>query len=84
MAEIKEKATTRTRTVFLDRIGGENAVQTMLVSVNGKDYYVPRGKSVDVPEEVYEVIESAKKADYANQDKLEEFARLAMQNGALK
>lgn len=84
MAEIKEKATAKTQTVFLDRLGGENAVQTMLVSINGKDYYVPRGKSVEVPEEVYNVIEDARKAEYAHQDRLEDLAKRATLSDALK
>lgn len=84
MAEIKEKATTRTFPVFLERAKGENAVQAELVSVNAQDYTVPRGKSVDVPEEFFEAITNAKKAENAYFDKVDRLAKAARGSDALK
>lgn len=84
MAEIKEKATKRMIPVFLERAKGENAVQSEIVSVNGQDYLVPRGKSVDVPEEVFEAITNAKKAENAYFDKMDRLAKAARGSDALK
>ena len=82
MAETKA-ATTRMLPVFLERAKGENAIQAELVSVNGKDYLVPRGKSVEVPEEVYEAIVNAKNAENAYFDKVERLAKQASSKEAL-
>lgn len=82
MAETKATAT-RMIPVYLERAKGENAIQTELVSVNGKDYLVPRGKSVEVPEEVYEAITNAKKAENAYFDKVEKLAKQASAKEAL-
>lgn len=61
MAETKVKSPwEEKRTVRLDRAKGENAIQTALVSVNGRDFYIPRGVSVEVPLPVYEVIEESR------------------------
>jgi hypothetical protein len=60
-------------TVRLPRLSGQNAVQEEFFSVNGKNYIIKRGETVEVPEEVAEVIENAEKAEeYALQyvDKL--------------
>lgn len=83
MAETKATAT-RMFPVFLERAKGENAIQAELVMVNGKDYIVPRGKSVDVPEEVFEVITNAKKAENAYFDKVDRLAKEARGSDALK
>lgn len=42
-------------TVYVDPGSGKNK-GTIFVGVNGKGYYVPRGKSVEVPPEVAEVL----------------------------
>lgn len=60
-------------TVRLPRLSGQNAIQEEFFSVNGKNYIIKRGETVEVPEEVAEVIENAEKAEeYALQyvDKL--------------
>ena len=75
MAENKE--TKKMLPIYLERASGENAIQTELVSVNGKDYLVPRGKEVMVPEEVYEAIINAKNAQNAYYNKVDSLARQA-------
>ena len=50
-------------TVILPRLPGQNAVQEEFFSVNGKNYMVKRGKEVEIPEEVAEVIRNAQKAE---------------------
>lgn len=50
-------------TVRLPRLPGQNARQEEFFSVNGKNYIIKRGETVDVPEEVAEVIENAEKAE---------------------
>jgi hypothetical protein len=53
-------------TVTLPRLSGQNAIQEEFFSVNGKNYIIERGKEVEVPEEVAEVIRNADKAkEYA-------------------
>ena len=65
------------KTVYLDRAKGENAVQTELVSVNGRDFYVPRGKDVDVPLPVYNAIMRSREAQNRYDAKCEALARAA-------
>ncbi len=48
-----------TRTVTLPRASGTEQ-QFSFVCVNGRAYQVPRGKPVDVPEEVFEALENAR------------------------
>lgn len=53
-------------TVRLPRLSGQNAVQEEFYSVNGKNYMIKRGETVEIPEEVAEVIRNNEKAeDYA-------------------
>lgn len=65
------------RTVRLDRAKGENAVQTKFVSINGRDFYIPRGKAVEVPLPVYEAIERARCAREKYDMNCAEMARAA-------
>lgn len=69
MAEVKESKTknieakdieakAETKTVFLPR-ASETEQQFEFVCVNGKAYQVPRGKPVEVPTAVAEVLEHA-------------------------
>lgn len=64
MAEVKEskakdiEAKAETKTVFLPR-ASETEQQFEFVCVNGKAYQVPRGKPVEVPTAVAEVLEHA-------------------------
>lgn len=64
MAEVKEskakdiEAKAETKTVFLPR-ASETEQQFEFVCINGKAYQVPRGKPVDVPLAVAEVLEHA-------------------------
>jgi hypothetical protein len=52
--------------VRLPKAKGRNAVQEEFFSVNGKNYIVKRGDTVEIPEEVAEVIRNGEKAeDYA-------------------
>lgn len=53
-------------TVRLPRLSGQNAVQEEFFSVNGKNYVIKRGETVEIPEAVAEVIRNSEKAeDYA-------------------
>ena len=50
-------------TVRLPRLPGQNANQEEFFSVNGKNYIIKRGETVEIPEEVAEVIRNAEKAE---------------------
>ena len=74
MAETTKKETTTTKnaskrvTVRLPRNAGQNANQDEFFSVNFKNYIVKRGETVEIPEELAEVIRNNEKAeDYAMQ-----------------
>ena len=60
-----DNATTKSKrvTVRLPRLPGQNANQEEFFSVNGKNYIIKRGETVDIPEEVAEVIRNAEKAE---------------------
>lgn len=63
----KDNATKGKRVIVsLPRLHGQNAIQEEFFSVNGKNYIIERGKDVEIPEEVAEVIRNADKAkEYA-------------------
>lgn len=68
MADTKKTTTKKTGrvTVRLPRLKGHNARQEEFYSVNGKNYIIQRGKNVEVPLEVAEVIKNNEMAeDYA-------------------
>ena len=50
-------------TVRLPRLAGQNANQDEFYSVNGRNYMIKRGETVEVPEEVAEVIRNAEQAE---------------------
>ena len=50
-------------TVRLPRLAGQNAIQEEFYSVNGRNYRLKRGETVEIPEEVAEVIRNGEKAD---------------------
>ena len=50
-------------TVRLPRLQGQNAIQEEFYSVNGKNYLIKRGETVEIPEEVAEVIRNAEMAE---------------------
>ncbi len=50
-------------TVKLPRLPGQNAIQEEFYSVNGKNYLIKRGETVEIPEEVAEVIRNAEMAE---------------------
>lgn len=79
MAETTKQKTAwdEKRTVRLDRAKGDNAVQTMFVSVNGRDFHVPRGKNVEVPLPVYNTIMRSQNAQDSYDEKCEELAKSA-------
>lgn len=47
--------------VRLPRLQGQNAIQEEFYSVNGRNYIIKRGETVEIPEEVAEVIRNAEK-----------------------
>lgn len=49
--------------VRLPRLPGQNAIQEEFFSVNGKNYIIKRGETVEIPEEVAEVIRNGEKAE---------------------
>lgn len=65
MAETTKKATNNAKRVEvrLPRNPGQNANQDEFFSVNGKNYIIKRGETVEIPEEVAEVIRNAEKAE---------------------
>lgn len=50
-------------TVRLPRLPGQNAIQEEFFSVNGKNYIIKRGETIEIPEEVAEVIRNGEKAE---------------------
>lgn len=50
-------------TVRLPKLPGQNAIQEEFFSVNGKNYLIKRGETVEIPEEVAEVIRNSEKAE---------------------
>lgn len=64
MAETtKQVEKKRKVTVRLPRNPGQNARQEEFFSVNGKNYLIKRGETVEIPEEVAEVIRNAELAE---------------------
>lgn len=65
MAETTKKTTDNAKRVEvrLPRNPGQNANQDEFFSVNGKNYIIKRGETVEIPEEVAEVIRNAEKAE---------------------
>ena len=50
-------------TVRLPKLPGQNAIQEEFFSVDGKNYIIKRGETVEILEEVAEVIRNAEKAE---------------------
>ena len=65
MAETIKKTINNARRVQvrLPRNAGQNANQDEFFSVNFKNYIIKRGETVEIPEEVAEVIRNAEKAE---------------------
>ena len=65
MAETTKKADNATKkvTVRLPLVRGQNAVQEEFFSLNCKNYRIKRGETVEIPEELEEVITNAQLAD---------------------
>lgn len=63
MADTKTTKKSGRVTVRLPRLKGHNARQEEFYSVNGKNYIIQRGKNVEVPEEVAEVIRNNEQAE---------------------
>lgn len=65
MAETTKKADNATKkvTVRLPLLRGQNAVQEEFFSVNGKNYRIKRGETVEIPVELAEIIKNAKKGE---------------------
>ena len=59
----KNTATGKKVRVKLPRLNGHNANQDEFFSVNFKNYIIKRGETVEISEELAEVIENADKAD---------------------
>lgn len=67
MADTTKKADNATKekrvTVRLPRLPGQNAIQEEFYSVNGKNYRIKRGETVEIPEAVAEVIRNNEQAE---------------------
>lgn len=50
-------------TVKLPRLAGQNAIQDEFYSVNGRNYMIKRGETVEIAEEVAEVIRNNEQAE---------------------
>lgn len=60
------------RRIYIER-GGDHDEPNLLVSINGKNWVLPRGKESEVPEEVAQEIERSRRAReryYNTMDKL--------------
>ena len=57
---VMENAFASMKTITLPRACGTEQ-QSVFVCVNGRTFQVPRGKAVEVPEPVYEVLENARR-----------------------
>ena len=73
----KNKESTARVQVRLPRNKGQNANQDEFFSVNFKNYIIKRGETVEIPEELAEVIRNAELAEeyamkYADEKKLNE------------
>ena len=80
MAETTKKAAASAKRVEvrLPRNAGQNANQDEFFSVNFKNYIIKRGETVEIPEELAEVIRNAEKAEeYAMRYAEEKAAREA-------
>ena len=76
--KIADNATKGKRvSVRLPRLPGQNAIQEEFFSVNGKNYIIKRGETVEIPEEVAEVIRNGEKAEeYADLDTFDAIGEL--------
>lgn len=65
MAETTKQTTKNAKRVEvrLPRNAGQNANQDEFFSVNFKNYIIRRGETVEIPEELAEVIRNAEKAE---------------------
>ena len=68
MADTTKNATNNAKSkkrvaVRLPRLAGQNAIQEEFFSVNGKNYRIKRGETVEIPEEVAEVIRNNEQAE---------------------
>ena len=71
-----DNATKKKRvTVRLPRLPGQNAIQEEFFSVNGKNYIIKRGETVEIPEEVAEVIRNGEKAEEYAMNYVEELEK---------
>ena len=63
--EKNDNATKKERkiTVRIPRLPGQNAIQEEFYSINGKNYILKRGETVEISEALAEVIENAEKAE---------------------
>lgn len=57
------------RTVYIPYIRGEKKTQE--VGVNDKTYFIPKGRQVEVPEPVWEVVERMLEAQRAAEEEAE-------------
>ena len=76
MAEktVKSENSPKMAKVKLPRLPGSNERQEQYVAVNGKAYIIQRGKEVEVPAAVKEVIDHSELAEDAAADYAEEVA----------
>lgn len=61
--KVSDNANKKRIEVRLPRNLGQNAIQDEFFSVNFKNYIVKRGETVEIPEEVAEVIRNGEKAE---------------------
>lgn len=79
MAETTKNANNATKvkrvTVRLPRLNGQNAVQEEFFSVNGRTCRIKRGETVEIREEIAEVIENGQKAEEYAMNYVEELVK---------
>ena len=62
-AMTKESASGKFKKIFIRKPADERGVKAKIVGINGKMYAVPYDKEVEVPVEVYEVLERSRAAE---------------------
>ena len=68
MADTTKNATNNAKSnkrvaVRLPRLAGQNAIQEEFFSVNGRNYRIKRGETVEIPEEIAEIIRNNEQAE---------------------
>lgn len=70
MSEAKEKTAEERVEIFVEK-GSAHDEPNLLISINGKNYLLPRGKKSSVPKHVAEEYYRSKRAEEARDEQIE-------------